>query len=84
MSENAGAIPTYGVYALRVDWLLFENYKREPDDDLKLQFEAVQQFDEEERKTALDGLILNNSQTDGTAYSKPSRYKYNRESGTRS
>lgn len=43
------------------DWLLFENDEREPDDDLKLQFEAVRQFDKEERKTALevlDGLIL--------------------------
>ena len=43
------------------DWLLFEEDGRGPDDELKLQFEAIRQFDEEERKTALevlDGLIL--------------------------
>ena len=43
------------------DWLLFEQDERGPDDELKLQFEAVRQFDEEERRTAsevLDGLIL--------------------------
>lgn len=43
------------------DWLLFEEDERGPDDELKLQFEAIRQFDEEERKTALevlDGLIL--------------------------
>jgi len=35
--------------------------KRGPDDELRLQFEALRQFDEEERKTALEvleGLIL--------------------------
>jgi transcriptional regulator with XRE-family HTH domain len=43
------------------DWLLFEEEERGPDDLLKLQFEAVRQFDEEDRKTAFDvleGLIL--------------------------
>jgi len=43
------------------DWLLFEEDEREPDDELRLQFEALRQFDEEDRKTALevlDGLIL--------------------------
>ncbi len=43
------------------DWLLFEADERGPSDELKLQFEAVQQFDDDERKTALevlDGLIL--------------------------
>jgi transcriptional regulator with XRE-family HTH domain len=43
------------------DWLLFEDDARGPDDALKLQFEAVRQFDAEDRKTALDvleGLIL--------------------------
>jgi hypothetical protein len=41
--------------------VLFEEDERAPDDELKLQFEALRQFDEEERKTALevlDGLIL--------------------------
>lgn len=43
------------------DWLLFEDDERGPDDELRLQFEALRQFDEDERKTAvevLDGLIL--------------------------
>jgi transcriptional regulator with XRE-family HTH domain len=43
------------------DWLLFEKDERGPDDELRLQFEALRQFDEDERKTALevlDGLIL--------------------------
>lgn len=43
------------------DWLLFEESERGPDEELKLQFEALRQFDEEERKTVLevlDGLIL--------------------------
>lgn len=43
------------------DWLLFEDDERGPDDEMKLQFEAIRQFDEAERKTALevlDGLIL--------------------------
>jgi transcriptional regulator with XRE-family HTH domain len=43
------------------DWLLFEDNEREPDDQLKQQFEALKQFDQDERKTALevlDGLIL--------------------------
>ena len=47
--------------AASTDWLLFEEDERGPDDELKLQFEAVKQFDEQERKTALevlDGLIL--------------------------
>lgn len=43
------------------DWLLLEEGERGPDDELKLQFEAVRQFDEEDRKMALEvlkGLIL--------------------------
>ncbi len=47
--------------AASTDWLLFEDNERGPDDELKLQFEAVRQFDEQDRKTALDvleGLIL--------------------------
>ncbi len=47
--------------AASTDWLLFEDDERGPDDELKLQFEALRQFDGEERKTVLevlDGLIL--------------------------
>ncbi|GAA5525247.1 hypothetical protein Maes01_01812 [Microbulbifer aestuariivivens] len=44
-----------------LDWLVFGEDLRGPDDALKLQFEAVSQFDEEDKQTAqnvLEGLIL--------------------------
>ena len=49
--------------ALRVatDDLLFEETERSPSDDLRLQFEAIGQFDAEEKKIVkalLDSLIL--------------------------
>ena len=49
--------------ALRVslDELVFEEDERGPSDALRLQFEALQQFDDDERATAqavLEGLIL--------------------------
>ncbi len=47
--------------AASTDWLLFEKDERGPDDELKLQFEAIRQFDKDERKTTLEvleGLIL--------------------------
>ena len=43
------------------DFLLFEEHERGPDDDLALQFEALCQFNEEEKKIAkalLESLIL--------------------------
>jgi transcriptional regulator with XRE-family HTH domain len=43
------------------DTLLFEDGERGPDEDLRLQFEAVSQFDKDEKKAArilLDALIL--------------------------
>lgn len=43
------------------DLLLFDDDERGPDDDLRLQFEAVKQFDADDRRTAievLEGLIL--------------------------
>lgn len=43
------------------DFLLFEEHERGPDRDLRLQFEAISQFDEEDRQLAggvLEGLIL--------------------------
>jgi transcriptional regulator with XRE-family HTH domain len=48
-------------FAVTTDWLLFEEGERGPDDDLRLQFEAVSQFDEQEKELArgvLEGLIL--------------------------
>ena len=41
--------------------LIFDTNERDPDDDLKLQFEAVGQFDQEDKmvaKAVLDSLIL--------------------------
>lgn len=46
---------------LSLDDLVFSEEERGPSDDLRLQFEAVSQFDENERavaRTVLEGLIL--------------------------
>ena len=43
------------------DALIFDNEERSPDDDLRLQFEAIRGFTDEEKqvtKTVLEGLIL--------------------------
>jgi hypothetical protein len=43
------------------DKLMFDEEERQPSDDLKLQFEAVSRFPEEERKIVkalLEGMIL--------------------------
>ena len=43
------------------DMLLFGKDERGPDDDLRLQFEAVSRFDEEEKRVVrslLEGMIL--------------------------
>jgi transcriptional regulator with XRE-family HTH domain len=43
------------------DYLLFDEHERGPSDDLRLQFEAVSQFPEEERKiikALLEGMII--------------------------
>jgi transcriptional regulator with XRE-family HTH domain len=44
-----------------IDSLVFNTSERDPDDELKLQFEAIQGFTEQEKlvtKTVLEGLIL--------------------------
>lgn len=49
------------VLHVRLDDLVFAENERGPDDDLALQFEAVGQFSEEEKRTVrelLEGLIL--------------------------
>jgi transcriptional regulator with XRE-family HTH domain len=66
--EGGGSQPTLDVIrrlavalSVSADTLLFEPEDRGPSDDLRLQFEAVAQFDSESRKvakTVLDGLIL--------------------------
>lgn len=47
--------------SVSADVLLFDKDERGPDDDLRLQFEALQHFTPEEKavaKTVLEGLIL--------------------------
>lgn len=44
-----------------IDSLVFEDNERGPDDDLRLQFEAISQFDNEDKKVVkalLEGMIL--------------------------
>lgn len=48
-------------FSITTDWLIFEEGEREPQDDLKLKFEAVTQMDEDERHvvlSVLDSMIL--------------------------
>lgn len=48
-------------FHVTTDWLIFEEEEREPQDELKLKFEAVSQMTPEEQKTVrdlLDGMIL--------------------------
>ena len=66
--ESGAALPAFDVLkalavALQVsaDVLLFDTAQRGPDDDLRLQFEAVSQFNSEEKKIVkalLEGMIL--------------------------
>ena len=66
--EGSASQPTLDVIrrlavalSVSADTLLFDPEDRGPSDDLRLQFEAVAQFDAEARKvakTVLDGLIL--------------------------
>lgn len=70
--------------AVSADTLLFDEGERGPDDALRLQFEVLQQFDAEERQTALavlEGLILKHQAKQsqlrtggaGTASAKPKK-----------
>lgn len=48
-------------FAVTTDWLLFEDAERGPDDDLRLQFEALATMSPEERAVAravLDAMIV--------------------------
>jgi transcriptional regulator with XRE-family HTH domain len=48
-------------FGVTTDWLLFEDAERGPDEDLRLQFEAMAQLTPEEKAVAravLEGLIL--------------------------
>lgn len=47
--------------SVSADTLIFDDHERDPDDVLKLQFEAIKQFDAEDKELAqglLEGLIL--------------------------
>lgn len=51
---------------ISADELLFDETERAPSDDLKLQFEAVSRFPEEEKrivKALLEGMILKHEAT---------------------
>lgn len=66
--EKCDAQPTLGIIrklslalAVNSDWLLFDADERGPDDSLKHQFEALRQFDDDERHVAevlFESLIL--------------------------
>nr|WP_226888224.1 helix-turn-helix transcriptional regulator [Pectobacterium aquaticum] len=48
-------------FNVSTDWLIFEEEEREPQDALKLKFEAIKQMDEEEKKSIIsiiDAMIL--------------------------
>lgn len=48
-------------FGVTTDWLLFEDAERGPDEDLRLQFEAMSQLTPEEKEVAravLEGLLL--------------------------
>ena len=48
-------------FGVTTDWLLFEDAERGPDDDLRLQFEAMSQLSPDEKDVAravLEGLML--------------------------
>lgn len=48
-------------FSVSADYLLFEKGERDPDEDLRLQFEAIKQFRPEEKRVTqavLEGLIL--------------------------
>lgn len=68
--ESGSSQPTLDVIrrlartlAVSADELIFDDEERGPSDDLRYQFEAIAQFDPEDRRVAkdvLDGLILKN------------------------
>ena len=60
--------------AVSADWLLFDEDERGPDDTLKRQFEALRQFDADERHVAesvLESLILKHQARQAVMRSQP-------------
>ena len=66
--ESGEALPSMDIlkriavtFSVATDWLVFEEGEREPQDELKLKFEAIKQMDEDEQKAVLsilDAMIL--------------------------
>lgn len=66
--EGGGAMPTLDVLkkltvalSTSADSLLFDDHERDPDDDLRLQFEAVTRLSDDEKQTVrrvLEGLLI--------------------------
>lgn len=66
--ESGGSLPTFEVLrslaialGASADELLFDDVERGPDDDLRMVFEAVSRFDDDDKRLAkgvLEGLIL--------------------------
>lgn len=69
-------------FNVTTDWLIFEDTEREPVDDFKLKFEAIQQMDAEEQKvirSVLDSLILKHQ---ARRWVEPDRYTTKTQAGT--
>jgi transcriptional regulator with XRE-family HTH domain len=59
-------------FSVSTDWLLFEDAERGPDEDLRLQFEAMSQLTPEEKNVAravLEGLLIKHV---ATKWNRPS------------
>lgn len=66
--------------------MLFDEGERGPDDVLRLQFEVLQQFDAEERQTALavlEGLILKHQAKQSQLRMQPSEPSNEKKRATR-
>ena len=64
--------------AVSADWLLFDESERGPDDALKRQFEALRQFDDDERHIAeavLESLILTHQAKQAVMRTQPAPAK---------
>jgi len=72
--------------AVSSDWLLFDEDQRGPDDSLKRQFEALRQFDDDERHVAdvlLESLILQHQAKQAVMRTQPVRKTEKKRAGAR-
>jgi hypothetical protein len=61
LGSGRQAVCRRGCFGVTTDWLLCEDSGRDPDDDLRLQFEAMSQLTPEEKyatRAVLKGLLL--------------------------